>query len=413
MRNPFQGRHRAGSRALAAAAAVALVAFGALACSAPKTGGSKPAASSTGIPEKPSSPVTLNVVDVAGNLQLTQGIFDNFVKEHPDIISKVTTSKETAPNLPGKLKAQQDANNIQIDLVLTGTDALSNGITQNLWLKVSDFESRLPNMQNYTPIAKKMQELAQGQAVEVVEYPSGPLTEYNPAKVTAPPKTPQELLDWAKAHPGKYAYAVPRNSGPGRTWLMGLPYLLGDSDPKNPETGWEKTWAYLTELGKYITYYPSGTTENMTNLAKGTVDLVASTTGWYLNPIILGTVPKTMKAGFFDKFTWVADAQYMAIPKGVSNDKVAAILQFMNYALDKKQQPLTIDKGYFYPGPAVSDVTLDQAPQASQDAIKAVLPPEFDPMIKNMPMETSLPADVQVKAFAKWDQLIAGGKVKK
>src|SRR5439155_26025442 len=152
---------------------------------------------------------------------------------------------------------------------------------------------------------------------------------------------------------------------------------------------------------------------NMTNLAKGTVDLVASTTGWYLNPIILGTVPKTMKAGFFDKFTWVEDSQYFAIPKGISQDKLVAILALTNYALDKKQQPLTIDKGYFYPGPAVQDVTLEQAPQASQDAIKAVLPAEFDPMIKNMPTETSLPADVQVKAFAKWDQLIAGNKVKK
>ena len=29
---------------------------------------------------------------------------------------------------------------------------------------------------------------------------------------------------------------------------MGLPYLLGDSDPKDPVNGWSKTWAYLKEL---------------------------------------------------------------------------------------------------------------------------------------------------------------------
>ena len=30
--------------------------------------------------------------------------------------------------------------------------------------------------------------------------------------------------------------------------MMGLPYILGDKDPKDPVNGWEKTWAYLAEL---------------------------------------------------------------------------------------------------------------------------------------------------------------------
>ena len=54
-------------------------------------------------------------------------------------------------------------------------------------------------------------------------------------------------------------YARPANSGPGRTFLMGLPYILGDKDPKDPINGWDKTWAYLKELDKYVDYYPSGT----------------------------------------------------------------------------------------------------------------------------------------------------------
>ena len=36
------------------------------------------------VPDKPSKPVELNVLDVAGNLQLTQGMIDEFVKTHPD-----------------------------------------------------------------------------------------------------------------------------------------------------------------------------------------------------------------------------------------------------------------------------------------------------------------------------------------
>ena len=62
-----------------------------VACGAPTT--NQPAAESTGdVPDKPSKAVTLNILDVAGNLQLTQPMIDDFVQQHPDVISKVTYS---------------------------------------------------------------------------------------------------------------------------------------------------------------------------------------------------------------------------------------------------------------------------------------------------------------------------------
>ena len=45
----------------------------------------------------------------------------------------MTYSKATAPELAGKIKAQQDAGRVDIDLVLTGVDGLAAGIDQNLW----------------------------------------------------------------------------------------------------------------------------------------------------------------------------------------------------------------------------------------------------------------------------------------
>ena len=86
----------------------------------------------------------------------------------------------------------------------------------------------------------------------------------------------EELLAYAKANPGAVQYARPSNSGPGRTFLMGLPYLLGDSDPKDPVAGWDKTWAYLKDLNQYITLYPSGTGETMKNLANGSAKIIVS-----------------------------------------------------------------------------------------------------------------------------------------
>ena len=228
--------------------------------SSPSTGDSS-AGTSGDLPDKPSKPVVLNVLDVAGNLQLTQGMIDDFVKQHPDIISKVTYSKAPAPDLVGKIKAQQGAGRVDIGLVLTGTDGLSAGTEQGLWEELlPKYKDRLSNMDSYQEPAVKMQELAGNAGVTVTYYPSGPLLEYMPDKVPNPPTSAEELLAYAKANPGKFEYARPANSGPGRTFLMGLPYILGDADPSDPIKGWDKTWAYLKDLGQYIDTYQSGTT---------------------------------------------------------------------------------------------------------------------------------------------------------
>src|SRR5919202_1579739 len=81
----------------------------------------------------PSSPVALNIIDVAGNLALTQKAIENYRKEKPKAVSRITFTKAPAPELPGKIKAQQDANRVDIDMVLTGTDALSAGLDPKLW----------------------------------------------------------------------------------------------------------------------------------------------------------------------------------------------------------------------------------------------------------------------------------------
>jgi putative spermidine/putrescine transport system substrate-binding protein len=200
-------------------------------------------------PVLPTSPVTINVVDVAGQLQLTQAAIQAYATANPKLVSKIAFSQAPAPELPGKIKAQQDAGRVDIDLVLTGTDGLSAGIDQKLWVPlVSDYAEALPDLKSiYLPGALKMQGLAQDQAVCVVFCPAGPILEWMPDAVKTPPKTAQELLDWTKAHPKRFIYARPANSGPGRTFLQGLPYILGDKDPKDPDKGWDKTWAYLVE----------------------------------------------------------------------------------------------------------------------------------------------------------------------
>ena len=362
----------------------------------------------------PADPVALNIIDVAGNLQLTQAAIERFARENPKLVSRISFSRAPSPELPGKLKAQQQANKVDIDLVLTGPGAMSDGLQQGLWVDVwKSYPGSLPKPEEvYHDQALMMQKnFGQDQGVAVVYSPSGPLFEYIPDRVKSVPKTAADLLAWVKANPNRFTYARPVNSGPGWTFLMGMPYILGDKDPRDPTNGWDKTWSYLKELGTGIDYYPAGTGATMKELGEGTRDMIVTTLGWDINPRALGVVPKEMEVFALEGTHWVPDTQFMCIPKGVPEDKIAVALALMSYMLKPEQQAITYDKGYFYPGPAVKGVTLAMAPEESRNILKEFGRPAYDDLIAKLPTEAPLTPERLVAAFRRWDQEI-GSKAK-
>ena len=101
-----------------------------------------------GTPPLPSSPVSLNVIDVAGNLRLTQQSIENYRKNSPKLVDKIRFTQAPAPELPSKIKAQQDAGRLDIDLVLTGLDGLAAGIEQDLWLRIMpDYQEKFSGLE--------------------------------------------------------------------------------------------------------------------------------------------------------------------------------------------------------------------------------------------------------------------------
>lgn len=360
------------------------------------------------IPALPANPVSLSIVDVAGTLALTRPAFDAYLAAKPHLVSQINYSKAPAPELPGKLHAEQAGGRLDIDLVLTGVDALSAGIKQGIWLPLfPDYAAALPDPASiYSPHALELQKFARNQALEVVFCPAGPLLEYNPSLVAKPPTTTTALLAWAQANPKQFIYARPANSGPARIFLMGLPYLLGDSNPRDPRNGWSKTWAFLAMLGKTIEYYPSGTGAVMQELGSGLRAMTPTQTGWDINPRALGVVPPQVQVTKFDNQVIICDAQFMAVPKGVAPEKLAVLLDLMSFMLQPAQQAVTYDKGYFYPGPAIRNVPLSMAPQASQDVIKTYGRSWYDQMIATAPTYMPLEATDLVYALGRWDQQI-------
>jgi putative spermidine/putrescine transport system substrate-binding protein len=358
-------------------------------------------------------PVKMSIIDVAGNLQLSKSALEAFKAANPKLVSDIEYIKATAPELTAKIKAQQMAKNLDTTLVLTGYDGLASGVEQKVWEKLMpNYKDFFPTLEkDYLPGAKKAYDLFQGYGIVHVYCPGGPMFTYNPEKVKTVPKTPADLLAWAKANPGKFMYARPANSGPGRAFLQGLPYIFGDKNPRDPKT-WDKTWAFLKELDQYVDYYPSGTSITFKELAEGTRWMLASHLGWDMNQRILATIPANFQGFMLDKTTWVTDANFLAIPKGLDNDRKNVTLALAAWMMKPDQQAVTYDSGYFYPGPAIKGVPLSMAPKDSQDKVKPAIRDSYEKAIKDLPSATQLDAKPLVEAMDMWDKLV-GAKIKK
>ncbi|MBN8902054.1 MAG: ABC transporter substrate-binding protein, partial [Rhodospirillales bacterium] len=76
-------------------------------------------------------PVAITGRDVGGALQRLQGAIEAYGKAKPEQVGRFVCSQAPAPELAGKLKAQQAAGRVDIDLVLTGSDGLAAGMAQD------------------------------------------------------------------------------------------------------------------------------------------------------------------------------------------------------------------------------------------------------------------------------------------
>ncbi|MBE6089478.1 MAG: extracellular solute-binding protein [Clostridium beijerinckii] len=362
---------------------------------------------------KSTQPITLNIIDVSGSMQLVGDSIDQFKAANPDLIGDVVVKKSTALEVPSLLKAQILSEDMKTNLIFTGIDGLSTCIDRDVIENIMPaYGSRFPDLEsNYSSGAKATYDLVKGYAITYVYSPSGPFFTYNPDTVQNIPKTPDELLAFAKANPGKFTYARPAGSGPGRIFLQGLPYILGDKDPKDPKT-WDKTWAYLKELNQYIDYYPAKTGTTFTELKDGKRSIIASQLGWDMNQRIIGGIPQTYQGFVLNNTTLIADAQYMAIPKGLSDEQKNVVLKLMAWLMTPKMQSITYDSGYFYPGPSVKNVSLDMAPKESQDKIKPAIRQSYEDSINTLPNSTQLDTTKFMDALNMWDQLF-GTKVKR
>lgn len=391
---------------LVAAVSAALLALAA--CGAPTTAADN-AASSSVQPVKPSSPVALTILDAAGNLVASKPVIEKFVAENPDLVSGVTYQTASAPDVAGKLKAQQSAGTTDISMVLGGPDVLGAGEKLGLLVQqLPQYSASLPDMSTVQDEPRQAyQKLADGYGILNRYDQSGPLIA-SAASVTAP-TTPQEILDFAKANPGKFAYAQPPNSGPGRGFMQSLPYMLGDKDPSDPKNGWDKTWAYLEELGQYVDSYPASSTILNQQFGAGQLQVIPTIIAMDVQNRQNGGWPADTKISTFQEQNWIADGHFAMIPKGVSPEVLYVDLELEKAMLDAKNQVGQLTTGVLTT--ANKDATLASAPADVQAFVQQWGRPDYYPQaLTQGTVHTPLTPEKMQEAFDLWTRNV-GSKV--
>ncbi len=354
--------------------------------------------------------ITISIVDVSGDLSSTRVVIENYQKANPQKVKSVNFQRAPAPELPAKIKAQQDAGRVDVNLLLVGQDAGSVMAQAGQLVKLFPQYDKLFPKDELSDAGKVLQDEGEGYLLPSVVSNGGPVFVYNPAKVKQPPKSVEEFKAWAKANPGRFMYARPANSGPGRSIICGLPYILGDKNPRDPMSGWDKTWAFLKEVGESVEYYPTGTAVTLKEFAEGTRWVIAGIMEWDMKPRAEGTIPPDSKIFLLPNTSFVIDGHYWAIPKGVPPAEQEIILDLMKFMRRPEQQVLTW-KAFI--GPSIKAATLDKAPADIQKLVREYWRPEYTDMEKKYKIVPQLPVKDLVAAMDRWDKEIGAQRIKK
>jgi putative spermidine/putrescine transport system substrate-binding protein len=364
------------------------------------------------MPASAQQPITISILDNGGDLASTGVIIENYKKAFPNKVKEIKIQRGPAPETPAKIKAQQDAGRADINLILTGQDAGSVLAANKQLIQLFPAYDKMFPKDELKEEAKILQDEGGGYLIPTVVNAGGPVFVYNPKRVPNPPKTADQLLAWAKANPKRFLYARPANSGPGRSIMCGLPFILGDKAPMDPEKGWDKAWAYMKELGKYMEYYPTGTLFTLREFAQEQRWMIAGIMEWDMKPRAEGVIPPESKITVLDNTTFIIDGHYWGIPKGVPQNEVEVLLDMMKFMRRVDQQVLTY-KAFI--GPTIKAASLDKAPADIRDYMKEFWRPEYDQIGpgKKYKMASQLPFKELMYAMDRWDREIGAQQIKK
>ena len=267
-----------------------------------------------------------------------------------------------------KLTDTSDAVNRVLAEKAAGKD--SNGSIDLIWLNGENFRAMKDNNLLFGPFSQSLpnyityvdenarQSLTQdfGTPVDGMESPWGMaqvIFMYDTATLSSPPKSMAELLNFAKAHPGRITYPEPPQFL-GSTFLKQALYeltayrqaLSQPADSVNFDTVTAPLWAYLDQLHKVAwrngQTFPSSSEEMMRLLDDREIDVALSFDISAASvQIDQGNLPDTVRSYVFTNGT-IGNTHFLAIPynsSATAGAQVVANFLLSPEAQIKKQMP--------------------------------------------------------------------------
>lgn len=223
------------------------------------------------------------------------------------------------------------------------------------------------------------------------------------ARVSDPPRTPEELAAWVRAHPGRFTIDPEFT---GMTFLKGLlahfaggpEALNGPFDEALYDEASAELWVYLADLKPYLwregETFPAHVAQLHQLYANGEVDFTMSVNdGEVDNKVLQGLFPESSRAYVFDTGT-IQNSHYWGIPRR-ADDKAGALvaIDFLTSpeAQFEKAQPAVWGDGTVLDVDRLPDEWRarfanipgrEHAPPRSEIADKAIQEPDAEYMIR-------------------------------
>lgn len=222
-------------------------------------------------------------------------------------------------------------------------------------------EANIPNLKNVeTKIATGTGYLVPYRGTTVV-------LAYNSEKVANPPQTADELYQWIKDNPGRFAYNTPGSGGAGGSFVQTAIYnFLPEEAMSSNDEKWKEQWTEGFDLLESLhgsmyqsggqVVYPNKNQGTLDLLINGEVDMIPAWADMLITNLANGTLPKTVKMTQIDPgFTGNVDC--LAIPSIGSNPEGAQAV--MDYMLTNEAQQILLDSMAAIP--VIENVSSDNA----------------------------------------------------
>ena len=329
------------------------------------------------------------------------------VKDIADVVGKLLVEKQAGRAAGG-----------EVDLMWINGENFRT--CKRFGLLYGPFADRLPH-QRFVDWSKPSVRNDFGEPVEGLESPWGSaqvVMIYDSKRIPDPPRSMAALLDWARRHPGRFAYPAPPDFT-GSVFVRHVFYHAagdvavwqGPLDERRFEAAAAATYRTLKDLAPFLwregKTYPETPIRLAQLLADGEVDFALSYHPAEASKMILdGLYPPTVRTFVFDEGT-IANTHFVAVPFNAADKEGAMVVA--DFLLSPEAQLKKADPAVWGDFPAIDLARLDPAWQSKFAALPrgaATLP--NDVLQRHQLPEP--PSEILMRLEKGWDEHVLKGR---